>query len=379
MQAMTYLLITVIAAGPYVATAQTASPGRCVAAMQATGYQACAEAPHGIALAGTPERATSLASFAQAGEERFALTFGRTPTPYAVAELREQDTLKDDQAKLKALGYRSILPWISHDGMIASVTASMKQAAAAQARTQGLSPQAEAELARTMLAGQSSRLSRFKMDESDAGTVPHELGHMWYAETYWPDRPPAQGRYYGTPAPDWLDEIAAILMESQELADGRRRTFLDVYHGRAKEAFAGQPASELIDLRLFLNRIHPGFGSNKAEHAEQQRTGKTIVVVKTGPEAAATARIAGLFYSTGRVVADYMTDRAGGLTVFPAIADALAKGDTLDTWLARNGARYRLPATLDALDADWRSWLEARFGKPGSAPKPTTPNIGAAG
>ncbi len=159
-------------------------------------------------------------------------------------------------------------------------------------------------------------------------------------------------------------------MESQELADGRRRTFVDVYHGWAKGAFAGLPVTELIDLRLFLKRIHPGFGANKAEHAEQRRTGKTQVLIKTGPEAAAAARGAGLFYSTGRLVADYMMDRAGSTAVFPAIATAVSRGDSFETWLGREGPLYRLPTTMEALEADWRSWLEARFGKPGSAPKP---------
>ncbi len=366
-----HLIPVLVAAGAHSATAQQTPSTDCAKAMAATGYPACAQAPHGIALAGTAERAASLANFAQAGEERFTFTFGRTPTPYAIAELREPDSLQNDKDKLKALGYRSVLPWVSHAGFTATVTASVRHAAAAQARALKLSPEAEAELVRTMLAGQAERLTPFKMDESDAGTVPHELGHMWYAEAYWPNRPPAAGRYYGTPAPDWLDEVAAILMESQELADGRRRTFVDVYHGRAKGAFAGLPITELVELRPFFNRVHPGFGANAAEHAEQRRTGKTMVVIKTGPEAAAAARVAGLFYSTGRVVADYMVDRAGGLDVFPAIAAAITRGDTFETWLGREGPHYRLPPTMMALEADWRSWLVARFGEPGSAPRPS--------
>lgn len=365
------LIPVLVAIVPHAATAQQSPSTACAAAIAATGYAACAEAPHGITLAGTAERAAALASFAQAGEERFTFTFGGTPTRYAVAELREPDSLQSDQAKLKALGYRSILPWISHAQMTKTVTTSMNRAAAAQAQARKLSPEAEAELARTMLEEQAKRLTKFKMDESDAGTVPHELGHMWYAETYWPNRPSPAGRYYGTPAPDWLDEVAAILMESQELADGRRQTFVDVYHGRAKGAFAGLPVTELIDLRLFFNRIHPGFGANAAEHAEQRRTGKTMVVIKTGPEAAAAARVAGLFYSTGRLVADYMMDRAGSTAVFPAIATAVSRGDNFETWLGREGPRYRFPATMVALEADWRAWLEARFGKPGSAPTPS--------
>lgn len=366
-----WLAIGLIALGPYAAIAQQRTPDRCAEALRATSYLACAEAPHGIALADTAERADSLATFAQAGEERFALTFGLEPTPYAVAELREQDSLREDEAALKALGYGSVLPWISHSHFAATLKATFERAAEAQALSQGLTPEAQEQLARTMLEAEAHRLTKFKMEESDAGTVPHELGHMWFAETYWPNRPPAEGRYYGTPAPDWLDEMAAVLTEGQELADGRRRTFVDVYHGRGKGAFAGHPVSELIDLQLFLTRTHPGFGMHAAEHAEQRRTGRTMVVIKTGPDAAAAARVAGLFYSTARLVADYLTDRSGGMNVFPSISTALSQGDSFERWLAREGPRHRLPATMEALETDWHSWLEARFGTPGSAFKTT--------
>ncbi len=184
MRTAQYLVPVLAAITPHAATAQQSPSTACVAAIAATGYAACAEAPNGIALAGTAERAAWLTSFAQSGEERFSFTFGGTPTRYAVAELREPDSLKNDQNKLKALGYRSILPWIPHARMVATVTAAMNEAAAAQARELKLSREAEAELARTMLAKEAKRLTRFKMNESDAGVVPHELGHMWYAEAY---------------------------------------------------------------------------------------------------------------------------------------------------------------------------------------------------
>ena len=103
---------------------------------------------------------------------------------------------------------------------------------------------------------------------------------------------------------------------------------------------------------------------NEAERAEATRTGRPVVKVLTGPEAQKFGAAAPLFYSQGRVFADYLLDRTGQPAVFASISEAFARGDSMDTWLAREGRSRGLPTSVAALDRDWRGWLRARLGPP---------------
>lgn len=42
------------------------------------------------------------------------------------------------------------------------------------------------------------------------------------------------------------------------------------------------------------------------------------------------------------------------------ISTALGNEINFETWLALEGARYGLPTSLDALNADWETWLASR-------------------
>ena len=65
----------------------------------------------------------------------------------------------------------------------------------------------------------------------DAGVLPHEIGHGWYVELFWPGAVQDRSGHYGGPGPDWLDETAAILMETEAFAADRRRQFEQIYRG----------------------------------------------------------------------------------------------------------------------------------------------------
>lgn len=173
---------------------------------------ACAEAAGGVALAATQARADELTGLAELGATRFRNVLGREPARYAVFEF-------DDPARIPAI--RGGLQQASFRAMLALPSAALRGPL-----PQGLPPPppnfATARVVRrgTVGAGEPREETSF---------VPHELGHGWYAEAFWRDalRPPTDR--YGSAAPDWMDEAAAIQMEdashavrySKRLADGR--------------------------------------------------------------------------------------------------------------------------------------------------------------
>jgi hypothetical protein len=329
----------------------------------------CAEAPLGVALALNTDRAAELARLGQAGEERFKTHFGRDPVRYAVVEITDQLILKSQTDALQAAGFTRTLPHFSHAGQRKQYEDSVRSAAVARARAAGSDGIDAGDQA---VAGAAQRLTVFALNNTEATVVPHELGHGWYTQAFWPGYETAPDKGYGSPGPDWLDEAGPVLMESGDSAEQRRGIFRTLYRGEGRAMFAGYPVERLTDLRLFLTREHPvqAISQRAAEMAKQQgNTGApvTIVMSSADPGAKDLSNIdPGLFYAQGRMFADYLIDRTGDPAIFGSIGEAFGRGETMDVWLATNGSAKNLPGSIDALTTDWRAWLAARFGAPPS-------------
>lgn len=63
-----------------------------------------------------------------------------------------------------------------------------------------------------------------RVSQGSGDILRHELGHSLYQAVFWPQYT-ADGSHYGTPAPDWLDEASAILMEPETMLADRRAQF----------------------------------------------------------------------------------------------------------------------------------------------------------
>ena len=179
----------------------------------------------------------------------------------------------------------------------------------------------------------------------EANLVPHELGHLWYEAAFWAGAPRASGDRYGSAGPDWLDEVAAILMENDAAAQAHRQRFAD---GRRKDPEQTHPAPPEIPLPTFVTMVHPVTASLPPPGVD---TGPVMIVGKPS-----------LFYSQSRVFADYLTDRSEDPRILARISEGLRSGAAFGDWLAREGRRHRLPSTMAALESDWRGWLESRYG-----------------
>lgn len=311
---------------------------------------ACADAPRGIVLAGSPDRAALLAALAEAGEARFVERFAVAVPRYALVETDGTVVDKSLDARLAEAGFVSRLPWLSEAATVAALHASITRSVTARAQELKLDAARTAQLVDGALAQQAGRLDPATLRAREAGTLPHELGHGWFIRAFWPEASTQGAGHYGGPAPDWMDETAAVLMEDAALADRRRDQFAAAYRGEDATAQA-----RLVDLTAFLSGAHP------ALPVLALPPGSAGVTVLTGAEAAGLAAAAGGFYLQARLFADYILARSGNPAAFLTAARRFAAGGTTADWLRHDGSSLRVPTTLPALQRDWEAWLATRF------------------
>jgi len=342
-------------------------PSLCQQAHAVLPTLACAESTNGVALAGDAGRAQRLLELADAGVGRFREYFGRQALRYAVAEGPDALVPRDKVAALRAAGFKVVLPWLSEKLYRDQVEQSIRRGIAAQMQGR---PQAEIDaVVAQALARQTDQGVRAKIE---LAAVSHELGHYWYWQGYWPDAPLGEEKHYGGPSPDWMDETAAVLMEAPSSFDDRVMQFAKRYRDyRAEPQKASESTRLMLDLIHFFAETHPAQEQVKALN---RQTGNDApngsVRVISGDEARKIAEGGLRFYLQSAVAAQYLIDRSGNRQVFARIAEAFARGQTMEQWLAGDEPKGKLPRDLKALQADWLNWLDQRF--PAEPAKATT-------
>jgi hypothetical protein len=330
------------------------APSPCRRALAAApAYAACTQTRYGVTLAMDQSNADALASHASAGEARFQTYFARDIAPYAVAS----SSTASDRGALEAAGFADVLPWPDPETFDRARRQGIETAARQFATSQGLgAAQADQMVARALA---NSRAEGGKA-ALDAGMVPHELGHLWFTRAFWPTAGYIEEgvSHYGGPGPDWLDELAAVLLEDAPTIERRRAQMQMLLQGEVVPAIGPVAGREtLLDLKGFLSRTHPGF-TRVQMNPPNLPSGGGVALVYTpaggGPRAAAEE---GLFYIQARGFADFLIEKTGRATIFADIAQALAEGRTFAAWLSSDGAALGLPDTLDGLDRLWREGL----------------------
>ena len=315
----------------------------------------CADTPHGVVLAATADRAAALAAIAAQGEVRFTRHFDRSPPKYAVIEGDGTlDPVIGDA--LAAAGYVWRMPWLSPDFFAERINGSLRRVVEARAKAQGLAPDAAERMIAAALAQNASRFSPEAIARREQGVVPHELGHGWLMRGWWPDAPPlpeGAPRRYGGPGPDWMDELAAVLMEDEASARNRR----DDFDRRLTTGSATR--DRLLDLKTYLTMAHPALAAIATSSSPEAN--RTTGVMVLGAEESRFAADQGiLFYLQSRLFADYLIERTGPSRAFVTAADTFAAGGTTADWLARHGPSLGIATDIDTLQADWRAWVIAR-------------------
>lgn len=284
----------------------------------------CVSTPHGLGYADTEAEANIAASALRDTGQRFALHFGSAPVGALILSTTLDPLLAREFAKSHGLDYAQV--WLPAEAKRTMTERAMRQAGLDRARIRQA-------LART--------------EDQDAVTLRHEVGHAMYGALYWPDAVGSLEQRYGTPAPDWLDEAAAILMETPEAQARHLASFIDAAKHRPRTI----PA-----LADFLQAEHPVRSAALARALSRGPKSESGVqmTVTTG------TGFAGMdtFYGQSLLLGLFLAETSGDPTILAPISAAISNGASFEHWLAQDGPRYRLPATVAGLQPGWDAWLQ---------------------
>lgn len=371
MKTIHFRLGFVIVAGSAPLTVLAEVPGRCEAALKSTpALTECRETGHGIVIGEDADQVLDSARYANEGERRFEAAFGRVPPAYAVvfsADKAVQHSVKN------SVSASFIMPWITPNELETAKLQSIRRAIEQSPAVTNLSPsQREALIAKAtsdLGSGQSARKIASHGSMS-AGALPHELGHKWLMASFWSDS--TGGARYGSPGPDWLDELAAVMCENETFAKARRDQFETIYR-TGKDA--GVTSRDILDLKAFLHSVHPTYAElvrNGMASIRSSKPSGTQIRIMTGPEADAMESKGIVFYLQSRSLADFLIERSQKPAVLGSITTYIATGRTFDQWLIAHGASNNLPSTEAGLQQVWTLWLEHKYGGPPPRPDPAS-------
>ena len=339
------------------------SSGLCAAALKAApAMTECRESPRGVVIGTDVSAVMAAARAAAEGEQRFRAFFNR-PVPSYVVTLATESGF---YGALRQSGFKIIQPWLGPDAKAVAIDQSVRRAVLKAVEGKNMTP----EQIEAMVAQARSKLPPIpaaKAEDTDAGALAHELGHQWFMEAFWPGQKVRKPGHYGGPAPDWMDELAAVLCETDQMTTDRRRQFKTIYLQQpGSEALADVRSHALTDLETYLTREHPlNSTAREAVKRIELETGQTsAVTVITGAEARAMGRDGLIFYLQSRVFADFVIERTGNPRIFAVIAVAHARGSSFPAWLAKNGRKVKLPTTIAKLQTEWEVWLKVKYAGP---------------
>jgi hypothetical protein len=317
---------------------------------------ACAESAAGWAYADSPGMAATLAADAETAAIEFERRFGLDAPRGAVVAVGSGGIVPVTQVDaLRGHGAKWILPWLSAEDQQAFRERTIRDAIKARLGADDGDPRVEALVARAKAQVQAQAPTHGSDENTTArSALRHEIGHVLLIKGFWPDEAPDSGRavHYGGPAPDWLDEVAAVLMEDAAMTADRRKLLLELRDGRRSGA-------GLKTLAGYFAADHP-LKAIAAELGARPRDGGASVRVIRGAEARQLGGQAAWFYAQARGVADFLLASSDDEGVFGDLARAFAAGDTMETWLAREGKDHGLPASLPELETRWQAWLAAQ-------------------
>lgn len=304
-----------------------------------------------VAVLAAPEIATPILKTALNGAAEFKRYFGVDAGLTAIVPGGHiTKKLRDD---LKAVGFESILPWISATDKQALAQSEVRRQVMEQTKGMPLKQQ-EAIIKMALAKLDKSESPSTDMSATEQGALTHELGHMWFISAFKPQGGDTQlGKGYGSWAPDWLDETAAVLLENKNLTDNRRK------------AFQTMKQEDFYPLETFLTMEHPALKSAlelKDKFGSTENSGESQAIILTGEEAEEFLKSSGQsdpanFYAQIRGFADYVIGATKDEQTFAKLAIHLSGGGDLEGWLAQTAG---LADNIQDLTADWHAVIAAR-------------------
>jgi len=194
---------------------------------------------------------------------------------------------------------------------------------------------------------------------------------LFFIRTFWPgdnidvsEINPDEVDRYGGPAPDWLDEMAAVLMENEPLTETRNSILTRRTEGLSEFSLWG--------FESYFQMIHPVFEQAKdiirarQRSAEGRAQGGVVILTAADIPKREDGRNPVMFYAQSRGFANYMIEKTGNERIFADIASHIADGGSMEGWLKNADEQYEIAGTISALEADFNNWLTVKYGPGGS-------------
>jgi hypothetical protein len=300
---------------------------------------------------------TNLAKAVNEAEQRFTNYFTQPSAKIAIilgGEISQAQSSALREMKLASL------PWLDQNNMRSVLEKAVKEQVKAQ--TMGLPPEKQEEVIQQALAKlPKQNTASDTINDRQIGALSHEIGHIWFRLFYDGESSgdknasnSKQSPRYGSSAPDWLDEVSAILAENEVLTTSRWESLFK--------------SKKTIPFDQFFAMPHPLF--DKALSSENGQTdalkGGARVRVVTGDDAEKMLGQSGkkeevtIFYAQARAFADFAIERSGDQKIFTKIAKALQSGTSLEKWLERHGSDAALGESLTEMERAWEKWLNLK-------------------
>lgn len=255
--------------------------------------------------------------------ERF---FGIRPPRLAVLLADEGETL-DDAGKrtLMEAGAEVAIPWPTDAAHAAMVGEGLRKS--------GL---AESAIARHPLLNGVMRRP----------VTRHELGHVMFTRAFFPGAEPVRGHSSGN-LPDWLNEMAAMLLEPEAAASHRRRLLRELLGDPGRRA-------SILPLNAYFRSENPA----KPPAGQAVATKGVSLVFRAGNDGKAQQEARSAWYAQTQAFADFLLAESGDPGIFGDLARSLSQGRDVGDWLDSTPHAGRLPRDLGGLQARWENWLQ---------------------
>lgn len=215
-------------------------------------------------------------------------------------------------------------------------------------------------------------------EEPHVSLMRHEVGHKYHRNVFWSDHEVFLESGYGSPAPDWFDEAAAIILETNTEKAERRDLILN-------------NPTKVVPLETLMTSSHPAHVGIPLEVLQQNgvalpEPGQSLTLpggavqmdedngdipsetISTGPASIrltseqAAEIFAGsidpeIFYAQSLLLAEYLLDRSDNPLILRSLTEAFVEGHDFDDWLLVQSEQSDLPADMNALQSDWDIWV----------------------
>lgn len=192
-----------------------------------------------------------------------------------------------------------------------------------------------------------------RISATERGTVQHEAAHLWFSAFFAGSNKTLKQGEYGSAAPDWLDEVAAILAENDTLTQNRRAALAKLITNKA----------ELVSLDSVLKIQHPLL--KKLDQSVLSKSqGDAGVTVKFNVQKASEKDNQGSslstqdYYTICRALADFFIEISNNVMIFESVASHIKDGGTFDLWLTK-GKIADVNSRLK-LNERWTLWLKSK-------------------